>query len=229
MRNLAGEPTEIANRVVTEELEAAGIAPVSIPEARGEVRATIIGRLTLNGGVIADFRRRWCYWWVNVSRPLPVRPANDLNKRLGDEVSVRCYSGGRKNWYINSQKGLDALVEALVSHFNTVDARKAITPDMIDLSQGLCNTFGQAEREVLAEQLVEFAQHRGEWGDFRRSEIRDFLGDDYFFLDEAEQNDFVKNNDDGTYSFTEYFVQQCYDRHPCQTPQDVGTTAKEME
>lgn len=84
------------------------------------------------------------------------------------------------------------------------ETQQCITFTDCDTSFGFASTFGQTEREILATHLAEFAQARGHWGAFRRSDIRAFLRDDDFYLDEAELNNFVKNNDDGTYSYTDY-------------------------
>jgi len=91
---------------------------------------------------------------------------------------------------------------------------KGIRPEMIDLSDGLADTFGKTEHEELAEQLIRFAQHRGNWNDFRRSELRAFLNDGEFYMDEAEQLGFVTNNDDGTYSYEIRLAVEAHNKHP---------------
>lgn len=89
-----------------------------------------------------------------------------------------------------------------------------IKPSDIDLSDSLSNTFGSTEREELATELIKFAQHKGNWGDFRRSELREFIEYD-IYLDEAEQNEFVQLNDqDGTYSFMGRLIDRAYEQHP---------------
>ncbi|OGZ43561.1 MAG: hypothetical protein A3J55_01455 [Candidatus Ryanbacteria bacterium RIFCSPHIGHO2_02_FULL_45_17b] len=100
--------------------------------------------------------------------------------------------------------------------------RSNISPLQIDTSFGFASTFGQTEREILATHLVEFAQTRGHWGAFRRSDIRAFLQDDDFYLDEAELNDFVKNNNNGTYSFTGYFIRKCHEAYPCAIAETIS-------
>lgn len=101
-----------------------------------------------------------------------------------------------------------------VKRWATEKERDNVSPLQIDTSFGFASTFGHTEREVLATYLVEFAQAQRHWGAFRRSDIRAFLCDDDFYLDEAELNDFVSNNDNGTYSFTGYFIKKCYEAYP---------------
>lgn len=86
-------------------------------------------------------------------------------------------------------------------------------PSDIDVTSLLVGTFGQTEREELATDLIRFAQHKGDWSDFRRSELREFLEYD-IYLDEAEQNSLVEMNDDGTYSYMEHLINTAHMRHP---------------
>jgi hypothetical protein len=100
---------------------------------------------------------------------------------------------------------------AAMPTFEQIDG---ISPEMINLSDGLADTFGRVEYEEIAEQLIRFAQHQGNWNNFRRSELRMFLSDDEFYLDQAEQLGFVANNDDGTYSYEIRLVVEAHEKHP---------------
>lgn len=124
MENLAGLPTNYANRVVSTELNDAGIPLVNIPEAEDEVMATIIGKLILKGEVTATFRRMWYYWSVQLSQPLPYGPASRLNGKLGGDVRVNGFSGGTdvpqdgcSHYNVDTAPGLKELVETLRAHF----------------------------------------------------------------------------------------------------------------
>lgn len=87
------------------------------------------------------------------------------------------------------------------------DPFETISSEMIDLSDGLASCFGKAEYEEMAILLVKFAQSCGGWKNFRRCELRDFAGLDVA-LDELEDLGWLRNHDDGTFSYTSSLIER---------------------
>lgn len=94
-----------------------------------------------------------------------------------------------------------------------------IKPLDIDTSRGIIRGFGHDKGgNEQACILVKFAQQRGKgWEDFTRKEIDEFFGGYFRFYSLTSQ---VGNrrpyilDKDGKYSFTHFFVANCFDECP---------------
>ncbi len=86
--NLAGVPTEEANRSVERELRHAMIEIVDIDPGRSEVRATKGGRLGL-----WTFRRAWYYWTVSGPTPMDVALKLYTDPLGRDDVRTEGFAG----------------------------------------------------------------------------------------------------------------------------------------
>lgn len=128
MQNLAGVPAERSNSIVMRELVAAGCVPSLLATfMKGrvpEVPTNLVGVLSFVDGTAVTFCRQWYYWSVRTSRPLPYKPAKELNDRLGSTVRVDGFSGGTdvgrggcSSWHVDEQDGLRELVTVLRANF----------------------------------------------------------------------------------------------------------------
>ena len=116
--NLAG--SDESDKVCTQELEAAGITVVALPECarKGETKTCIMGEVGH-----WSFTRAWRYW-VAEGPGLPVEAAEILHEQHGKEVRVdgHCGCPSPREWFkgfgvglyhIDTQEGLTALAQAL--------------------------------------------------------------------------------------------------------------------
>lgn len=126
MRNLAGVETTSANLIVEAELAKSAIPAFDIHLLDNhEVRATILGALTMDGGQEVLFRRARTYWVVSLKKPLPEELSKAFNlKWFFHLAQVDGYAGGKElashgasSYYVDSQEGLNALVMVLKFEF----------------------------------------------------------------------------------------------------------------
>ena len=75
------------------------------------------------------------------------------------------------------------------------------------------DTFGRMETEVSAKWLVKLAQQNGDWRDFSRTDIVRFSKQDFSFNGLVRRG-FIRDNGDGTYSFSDQFIEKCYQKFP---------------
>jgi len=119
MKNAAGDAN--CDKYLKSELRQAGIPIVSFPDNRGEVPATIKGKLGS-----WTFERFW-YYWVARGGPLDFTTADILHRIHGQVVRVagHCGSPAPREWYhrphhkgvdnyhVDTQAGLNALASTV--------------------------------------------------------------------------------------------------------------------
>ncbi|MFA4846404.1 MAG: hypothetical protein WC654_07690 [Patescibacteria group bacterium] len=142
MQNLAGVPAPKSNPIVVRELKKAGVKPVETTFTKGmtpEVPATFIGFLGFEDGTFVTFSRLWYYWSVRSSTFLAFVPAKALNDSMGSVVRVEGFAGGTDvrlngcaSWHVDTQEGLNTLVQVLKEHFGKPDKR---TPSVSELAR----------------------------------------------------------------------------------------------
>lgn len=87
-----------------------------------------------------------------------------------------------------------------------------VAPRHIDTSHKFWSTFGKYETEVWAHRLVTLAQQNGDWRDFTQAEL-DQLGGQDFHFNGLLKTGFILDNRDGSFSFTDAFINQCYGKN----------------
>lgn len=122
MKNLAGAALILTDDYVTRELMAAEIPLVCVTRNKGEVAASITGKL----GEFT-FTRAWYYWVVKGRVPLAVAQEMYSHPVGRKDIRVDGFSGGiepRKRavrgyihgYHIDSQEGLNIFVETMKKH-----------------------------------------------------------------------------------------------------------------
>ena len=93
-------------------------------------------------------------------------------------------------------------------------AEYPIQPSDINTDQHFFDAFGNTETEISARFLVRMAQQHGCWFDFTKAEIDEFSGEDFWFNRLTSRQHYhnppIKQNEDGTYSFTHLFIAKCF-------------------
>lgn len=95
-----------------------------------------------------------------------------------------------------------------------------IKPSDIDSSKHFYNTFDNSETEVSARLLVRLAQQNGDWRDFTQAEINTLSKHNFCFnrlVTRDKETDYIKKNDDGSFSFTHKFIAKCWLKAPIDT------------
>ncbi len=88
-----------------------------------------------------------------------------------------------------------------------------IKPSDIKTTEHFWDAFGNSETEISARYLVRMAQANGSWRDFTKSEIDEFSKHKFSFNKltyDPSMSPPIKENEDGTYSFTHKFIAQCF-------------------
>ena len=119
--NLAGVPTTVANMFVRVELARAVVPAFYVtPRRELEVKATVVGFLHFENGLMVSFTRGWAYWVVHLSSPVTQSDALDLNTIWSEEVRVDGYAGGTEpsedgvtTYHVDTPAGLEAFVRFL--------------------------------------------------------------------------------------------------------------------
>lgn len=95
-----------------------------------------------------------------------------------------------------------------------------IKPSDINSTQHFYDAFGNMETEISARFLVRLAQKNGDWRNFTKAEIDQFSKHDFWsnrLLDDGSNNPPIKDNRDGSYSFTHKFIAKCFLSSPATT------------
>jgi hypothetical protein len=151
MKNIAGELGILATKQVIEELLLAKITNiVKEEEDESEVNSSVYGIIEI-GGVTVTFKRAWYYWVVKSSKPLLEKTANELNVLHKEVVRVSGFAGGYDinmeknkigypdNWHVDTQKGLEALVQAIYHDFLPETYRKLFDASNIKVTDNLAS------------------------------------------------------------------------------------------
>lgn len=104
-----------------------------------------------------------------------------------------------------------------------------IKPSDINTDQFFDNSFGEFYTEVSANYLVRMAQQNGDWRDFTQEEINKFSKQNFKFnklIDDGTDNPPIKQNENGSYSFTHKFIARCFLSSPAIQEVKEGTIIK---
>jgi hypothetical protein len=138
MQDLTQVAPAIARRFIRVELAKAGISAfegvlsgssetrLSVLDTNvfSETRAPLVGMMVFENEALALFVRRWFCWEVRLTKPLPLKPAQELFDYFWRVVRVSGYAcsaeppaGGVSLYHVDSVPGLEALMAKLISAF----------------------------------------------------------------------------------------------------------------
>ena len=138
MQDLTQINPAIARTVIRVELAKAGIAAfegtlsgssetrlsVLSSEAFSESRAPVVGMMSFANGASALFARRWSYWEVQLTKPLPQKAGRQFLSEFLQDMEVNGYTHGEEAqadgvscYYVEDVRGLEALLARLFAAF----------------------------------------------------------------------------------------------------------------